>query len=149
MNTDDLKEALESKSLTALTKAIGRIANSLAYGLKPPHTELLQLTSKEEGDGYSTHFEARLHLHYCTRENGLVFKIEFGGDALSDTPSPLLHDLFYAAVVKQVNVYGYGPAWSGKTIATPQEFKQHLEVNSPTVKEIEMKEFFDILQGVR
>jgi hypothetical protein len=148
MNTDDLKEALESKSLTALTKAIGRVANSLAYALKPPHTEVLQLSSKEESDGYSVRFEARLRLHYSASEDGLVFIIEFGGDALSDTPSPLLHDLFYAAVVRQVNVYGYGSAWMGKTIATPQEFTQHLEVTSPTVNEIEMNEFFDVLQGV-
>jgi hypothetical protein len=149
MNIDDLEGALESKSLTELTKAIGRIANTLAYVLKPPHTEVLQLTSKEEGDGYSVHFEARLRLHYCAPEDGLVFTVDFGGDALSDIPSPLLHDLFYAAVVKQVNVYGYGSAWNGKTIATPQEFKQHLEVTSPTVNEIQMEQFLNILQGVR
>jgi len=149
MNTDDLRQALESKSLTALTKAIGRIANSLAYELKPPYTELLQLTSREEGDEYSIHFEARLSLHYRAREDGLVFKIDFGGDTLSDTPSPLLHDLFYAAVVKEVRVYGYGHAWDGKSIATPEEFTQNLEVTSPTVDEIELKDFLDILQGVR
>ena len=149
MNADDLKEALESKSLTALTKTIRRIANTLGYILKPPHTEVLQLSSKEEDDGYSVHFEALLRLHYCAREGGLVFTVDFGGDALSDTPSPLLHDLFYAADVKQVNVYGYGSPWNGNAIATPQEFKQHLEVTAPTINEIEMQQFFKILQGVR
>jgi hypothetical protein len=149
MNTGDLKEALESKSLTGLTKAIGKVADNLAYRLKPPHTDVLQLTAKQEAEGYSVHFEARLRLHYCSREDGLVFAIEFGGDALSDTPSPLLHDLFFAAVIKQIRVYGYGSAWKGKTIKTPQEFTQHLEVTSPTINELNMKEFCDILQGVR
>jgi hypothetical protein len=149
MNAGELKAALESKSLTAVTKAIGRIAENLGYQLKPPYTEVLHFTSNEEDEDYSVHFEARLRLHYCKPDEGFVFVIEFRGDALSDTPTPLLHDLFYAAVVEVVEVYGYGFQWKGKSVVTPQEFTQQLEVTLPTVNRIELNEFYDILQGVR
>jgi len=149
MNTGELEEALDSKSLTALTKAIGNVAENLGYQLKPPHTEVLQLNSKEEAEEYTVNFHARLRLHYCKPGEGIVVVVVFNGEALSETPTPLLHDLFYAAVVSQVDVYGYGEKWPGKTLATPREFKEQLEVPTLTVNEIGMDQFLKNLQGVR
>jgi hypothetical protein len=145
-NAADLEEALESKSLTALTKAISIIADRLGYQLKPPHTDVGKITATEEADECHVHFEARLYLHYSAHSDGLVFTIEFGGDAVTETPTPLLYELFYAAVVKEMRVYGYGSKWSGKSIATPQEFRMNLELTSPTINEMELREFLSTLQ---
>ncbi|HUK28390.1 MAG TPA: hypothetical protein VLV31_08200 [Candidatus Acidoferrales bacterium] len=148
MNTGELEEALETKSLTALTKAIGKVADELGYQLKPPHTELLQLTSKEETEGYSVHFHAQLRLHYCKPQEGIVVAAEFGGDALAETPTPLFHDIFYAAIIEKVELYGYGTRWPGKALPTPREFIEQVEVPAPTINDLGMKDFLRILRGI-
>ena len=147
-DTADLQEALESKSLTRLTKAISKIAEKLGYQLRPPHTDIVSLTAKEEADEYVVHFEVRLQLHYSANNDGLVFTIGFGGDALAETPTPLLHELFYAAVVREFHIYGYGSKWAGKTTPTPREFTENLEVTSHTISEIELGDFGSALGSV-
>ena len=95
----EFKEALESKSLTALTKALSEIADQLAYQLKPPYTEILDFRAREQSGRFSVHFSAKLYLHYsslASQVEGLLFIIQFGGDALSDTPTPPSDELFYA-----------------------------------------------------
>jgi hypothetical protein len=37
-----------------------------------------------------------------------VFVIYFDGNAFSEIPTPPIHELFYAAVISAIAVYGYG-----------------------------------------
>lgn len=148
----ELHEALKSKSLTALTQAISEVADGLAYQLRPPHTEILQLKAQEGGGRFNIHFQARLYLHYSNpgdTPEGLVFTIKFGGDALSDSPSPPIHELFYAGVVESFHVCGYGSIWTGTKIATPLEFRKSLEVPSKTISEIDIDSFYRALSRQR
>jgi hypothetical protein len=144
------KEALETKSLTALTKALSELAEGLAYHLKPPYTEILDFKAKEEGSQFAVHFEARLHLHYSNLGNnpeGLIFTIKFGGDALSDSPTPPIHELFYAGVAECLRVYGYGSKWKGTTITTPEEFMKNPEVASKTISLIDIDRLYQPLDS--
>ncbi len=145
-----LRDAVQSKSLPKLTKALSELADELAYQLKPPYTEILRLKAKEEAGHFDVDFAARLHLHYSslsTNEEGLVFTIKFGGEAFADSPNPPIHELFYAAVVESIRVYGYGSRWRGRTITTPQEVARNLEVTSQTLDEIAMDDFYRMLEG--
>lgn len=60
-----------------------------------------------------------------TQDEGLVFEIYFDGNALS----PLIHGLFYAAVIRAIAVYGYGDNWAGKQIPTSIELEQSLDLH--------------------
>jgi hypothetical protein len=71
-----------------------------------------------------------------TQDEGLVFVIYFDGSAFSEIPTPPIHELFYAAVIKVVAVYGYGDDWVGKQIPTPVELEQ-----SPNIKMIKFEDF--------
>lgn len=146
----ELREAVNAKSLTRLTKALSRIAEELGYELKPPFTQMIEFRAKEQNAGFALRFEARLGLHFCSRANreeGLVFAIKFGGSALADLPSPPIHELFYAGVVRRFQVYGYGDAWEGKPITLQEELTQELEVSSMLLNEIDVKSFFEQLES--
>jgi len=66
MQSDSLREAIERKSLTALTKAISKLADELAYHLKPPYTEIIEFKAKEEDERYNVHFSAISRLSYTS-----------------------------------------------------------------------------------
>lgn len=142
----ELSEAVKAKSLTGLTKALSHLAEGLGYEMKPPFTQIIEFKAKEESGRFALRFEARLGLHYCnlaSRDEGLVFLVQFGGSALSDSPSPPIHELFYAGVVRSFHVYGYGGAWKGNAIAEPQDFAEELEVSAKFLKEIEVDRFLE------
>ncbi len=143
-----LKEAIDTKSLTALTKAIGLAGDELAYQLKPPYTELLELRAKEEDEKFNLHFRAKLHLHYSSRtkrEEGLVFMIQFSGDAFSDTPVPALSDLFYAGIVELLQIYGYGDGWNGTATQFGEELSKSLELPATAIREVKLNRLYKVL----
>jgi hypothetical protein len=148
----ELKEALQTKSLTALTKALSELADVLGYQLRPPHTEILGFKGQEEGEGFALHFEAELHLHYSSlgsSQEGLIFAVRFSGDALSDSPALPIHELFYAGVVESFTVYGYGSKWKGRTMMKPPESMKNLEVVAEEISEIDVGRFYQLLLGSR
>ncbi|MGA8857477.1 MAG: hypothetical protein WB643_09975 [Candidatus Bathyarchaeia archaeon] len=145
----EFKEALESKSLTALTTALRDIADQLAYQLKPPYTEILDFRASEQSGRFSVHFRAKLYLHYSSltsQVEGLLFIIQFGGDALSDTPTPPSDELFYAGMVESFRVHAYGSKWIGPTITVSQEVSKNLEVPSKVLADIDVDRFVQQLQ---
>ncbi|HKM78668.1 MAG TPA: hypothetical protein VJZ03_06295, partial [Candidatus Bathyarchaeia archaeon] len=73
-----------------LTKAISELGDELAYRLTPPNTEITQFLAKEENSGYSVHFSASLQLCYSSLSmaEGVIFVIDFDGDAISEEPTP-------------------------------------------------------------
>jgi hypothetical protein len=77
----------------------------------------------------------------------LVFMIQFGGDALADSPSPPIHELFYAGVVQSFQVYGYGDTCEGKRTTLQDGIMQELEVPSSLLKEINLQSFLRRLEG--
>ena len=146
----ELKEAVKSKSLTALTKALSQIADALAYQLKPPFTQIIEFKAKEQAGRFALRFEAELGLHYCSltrHQEGLVFVIRFGGGAVSDSPSPPIHELFYAGVVRSFRVYAYGDQWKGHTITPSQVIMRELEVSSKRLTELEVDSFLQQLES--
>jgi hypothetical protein len=145
-----LKEAIETRSLTSLTKAISLLADELAYQLKPPYTELSKLNAKEEDERFRLHFEAQLHLHYSSlvgKGEGLIFAIQFHGDAFSDSPVPPLPDLFYAGIMESLHIFGYGDRWNGTGIQLQQELSRNLEIPPTTVYEIAVDRLYELLEG--
>ena len=126
-----LKSAIRTKSLTAITKALGDLAERLGYQLKPPYTEVMNFRAKEAEERFTVEFTAKLHLHYSSlarADEGLVFVVAFSGEALTDSPTPPIRELFYAATVNSLSMYGYGSRWPGNTIKTPAEYHENLEV---------------------
>lgn len=145
-----LKQALETKSLTALTKALGEIAQEFAFQLKPPYTEILEFKAKEEAGRFALHFRAKLYLHYsrlADPQSGLIFVIRFDGDALSDSPAPPLPDLFYAGNVGLFRVYAYGTRWKGEPTIGRLEFVESLELPAETLYEIGVDRFCELLRS--
>src|SRR3990172_2660601 len=109
---NNLQDALQTKRLAAVTKALSELAERLAYQLRSTYTEVLRFIAREEDDRYAIEFAAKLHLHYSSlgkQNEGLVFMVEFERDAYADSPNPSLHELFYAAVVNSVSSYAYFP----------------------------------------
>ena len=144
----DLREALQTKSLTALTKALSELADVLAYELKPPNTEILKFKAQEDGADFALTFEALLHLHYSSvgsHPEGVIFAVRFSGDALSESPTPPIHELFYAGVVESFRVYGYGTRWKGKTILKPPELMKNLDVSVEEISEVDVDYFYQLL----
>jgi hypothetical protein len=83
-------------------------------------------------------------LHYfslATTSEGLAFTIDFAGNALADSPNPPIHELFYAARVEGLKIYGYGTRWKGRAVPTAEKFAQNLEVTSQTLNEMELDGF--------
>jgi hypothetical protein len=145
----EFEKALESKSLTALTKALTEIADHLAYQLKPPYTEILDFRAREQSGRFSIHFSAKLYLHYsslASQVEGLLFIIQFDGDALSDTPTPPSDELFYAGVVESFRVHAYGSKWIGPAITVSDEVTKNLEVPSKALTDIDVNLFVQQLQ---
>jgi hypothetical protein len=143
--TAKLKAAVQSRSLTNLTAALNEIDGELAYQLRPPFTEVKRYKASEEADRFAVEFSASLYLHYsslATPSDGLVFAIDFGGSALADAPIPPIHELFYAARVEQLKIYGYGARWKGRSIPTPDKLASNLEVPSRTLNELELDDFY-------
>ena len=143
-STSDVKAAVQSKSLTNLTKALRALAEELTYQLKPPYTEVKQFKASEEAERFAIEFSAILHLHYfslATTSEGLVFTIDFDGNALADSSNPPIHELFYAARVEGLKIYGYGTRWKGRAIPTAEKLAQNLEVTSQTLNEMELDGF--------
>ena len=147
----EFKEALDSKSLTALTQALREIADQLAYQLKPPYTEILEFRAREQSGRFSIHFSAKLYLHYsslASQVEGLLFIIQFGGDALSDTPTPPSDELFYAGVVESFKVHAYGSKWIGPAITVTEKVAKNLEVPSRALTDIDVDRFVQQLQSM-
>jgi hypothetical protein len=144
-NLKKLEEAVRDKSLTPLTKALGELADELGYQLKPPYTEVLNLKAKEEDDRFGVKFTAELHLHYSTLERSdedLIFVVRFGGEAPADSPAPPIDQLFYAAVVESLTVYGYGSRWQGTILTTPAKYRENLEVTADRLSRIELADLY-------
>jgi hypothetical protein len=144
MQSGSFREAIESKSVTTLTNAIGKLAEELAYHLTLPYTEIIEFKSKEQADRYRIHFSAISRLSYSpskTLNEGLVFALDFEGDAISDIPAPPIHELFYAGKITTLKVYGYGDNWVGKRIRTPVELQQSLDLKIANVNFINIEDF--------
>lgn len=77
---------------------------------------------------------------------GLLFIIQFGGDALSDRPTPPSDELFYAGVVESFRVHAYGSKWIGPAITVSEEVAKNLELPSKTLTDIEVNRFVKQLQ---
>jgi hypothetical protein len=147
----EFKQALEDKSLTALTTALRDIADQLGYQLKPPYTQILDFKAMEQSGRFGVHFRAKLYLHYsslASQVEGLLFIIQFGGDALSDTPTPPADELFYAGMVESIRVHAYGSKWTGPTITVSQEVSKNLEVPSMPLADIDVDRFVQQLQSM-
>jgi len=145
-----LREAVQSRSLTRLTKALSDAADGLGYQLKPPYTEILELRAKQVGGRFQVHFDARLHLHYASlhrERTGLVIMIQFGGEALSDSPSPPVDELFYAAAVHSLQITDYGPRRDQKRTTVSKEIAEHLELPSNNLKPITLESFCKMVDG--
>ena len=141
----ELESAIRTKSLTAITKALGDIAARLGYQLKLPYTEVLNFRAKEAEERFTVKFTAKLHLHYSSLargDEGLVFAIAFSGEALTDSPTPPIHELFYAATVDSLSIYGYGSKWPGNTIKTPPEYRENLEVTVEYLNQIHLTNLY-------
>jgi hypothetical protein len=135
----ELEEALQSRKLNRVTRALSELAEELAYQLKPPYTEVIRLKAEEDGQRYAIQFSARLHLHYSniqTQREGLVFTVQFSGEAYADSPNPPIEELFATALVDSFVVFGYGKEWAGQVVPTPDQFEKNLEVNSLTLNRI-------------
>ena len=139
-----LRAALQSREVSSVTQALSELAEKLAYQLKPPYTEVMQLKANEEGNRFAIQFSARLHLHYSslqTQDQGLVFTLQFSGEAHADSPNPPVNELFAAGVVDSLFVYAYGSNWPGQTIHTPDKLTQNLEVKSRKLNRIAIDDF--------
>jgi len=131
-----LRVALQNREVTSVTQALNEIAEKLAYQLKPPYTEVMELKAKQEENRFAIEFSAKLHLHYSrlqTQDEGLVFTLQFSGEAYADSPNPPIDELFASGVADSLFVYGYGSNWPGQTISTPDQLTQNLEVKSRTL----------------
>jgi hypothetical protein len=145
-----LRVALQSREVSSVTQALSELAEKLAYQLEPPYTEVMQLKAKQEGNRFAIQFSARLHLHYLslqTRDEGLVFILQFSGEAYADSPAPPVDELFAAGVVDSLHVYAYGSNWLGETIPTPDQLSQNLEVKSRTVNRISIDDFLKKIEA--
>jgi len=130
--------------VSSVTQALSELAEKLGYQLKPPYTEVMELKAKQEENRFAIHFSAKLHLHYSrlqTQNEGLVFTLQFGGEAYADSPNPPVDELFAAGVVDSLFVYGYGSNWPGQTIHTPDKLTQNLEVKSRKLNRIAIDDF--------
>jgi hypothetical protein len=148
--TAKLMEAVQSRSVSAITKAVADLADEIDFQLKPPYTELKEFKAREEGERFIIRFAAKLCLHYSgfgKRSEGFVLVVEFSGEAFAESPSPPLHELFYAEKAEMLSVYGYGGLWRGEAIATPVEFAKNLEVNSPALVQMNLQDFYRILDS--
>ena len=145
----NLEDAIRGRSLTLLTKTLGDLAEQLGYQLKPPYTEVLSFKAKEEDNRFAVKFTAKLHLHYSSLERldeGLVFVVRFSGEALTESSAPPIHELFYAAAVDSLSVYGYGSRWHGDAIETPAEYRENLEVTAEQLNQIQLAHLYQLLQ---
>jgi hypothetical protein len=143
-----LRVALQSREVSLVTQALSELAEKLAYQLKPPYTEVMQLKAKQEGDRFAIQFSAKLHLHYSslqTQDEGLVFTLQFSGEAYADSPDPPIDELFAAGLADSLFVYAYGSNWPGQTIPTPDQLTQNLEVKPRTLNRISIN---DLLKKV-
>jgi hypothetical protein len=149
-DVNEFKRALKSKSPTGLTKALSQKAGELGYRLRSPYTVVTDFRAKQQSGGYSVSFNAKLYLHYSALDNrteGLLFIVQFGGKALSNTPNPPADELFYAGVVKSVRVYGYGSRWVGPEATVSQEIMDNLELPSKSIMNIGPDRFVKQVQN--
>jgi len=146
-----LREAIQSRSLTDTTETISEIAERLDYTLRPPYTEVSKFHAREEDGQYSISFAARLYLHYSRVSDwseGLVLVLAFDGEAAADSPSPPIQDLFYAATLRSVSAYGYGPRWKAKTLSTPPALARNLELTVDELSEIQLDGLCNAANGL-
>lgn len=147
-NIARLKEAVHSGCLTAFTKAVGDLAEEAGFQLRAPYTVIKELKANEEGEGFTVQFTARTCLHYsCSMNEGFVLAVEFSGRAYADSPNPPIHELFNAATIDSILVYGYGRRWKGKNITTPTELAKNLEVTSSELIKMELEEFLQAVEA--
>lgn len=142
---------MRTTSLHAIAKAVGHLAEEAGFQLQPPYTEMRELKAREEGERFAVQFTGRTYLHHSSLEKqneGFVLAVEFSGRAYADSPTPPLHELFNAAVIDSILVYGYGRRWKGKTIVTPIEFAKNLEVTSSELTKVEIEDFLQALEAV-
>jgi len=144
------RNAIQTKSLNQLTKTLGEIAELLAFQLKPPYTEIKQLKAQEEDDRYLLQFQGTLRLPYRSLERsdeGLLFYVDFTGEAISDLPNPPIHELLYEASVTSLTIFGYGERWPGEIVEVQREL-DGLEVHGSTVKKVSLDRLLVILDEV-
>jgi len=149
MQIDGFREAIRTKSLATLTKTIGKLTIELSYRLTPPYTEITEFKSKGYDNRYRIRFSGISCLNYeaeSTHE-GLVFAIDFGGDAFSDVPTPPTHELFYAGRIRTLKVYGYGDNWKGRKIRTPMKLQKSLDLKIVYLRLINTKAFCKQLES--
>ncbi|HKM74783.1 MAG TPA: hypothetical protein VJZ32_00015 [Candidatus Bathyarchaeia archaeon] len=143
------RNSIQTKSLNQLTKTLGEVADILAFQLEPPYTEIKRFKAQEEEDDrYFLRFQGTLRLPYQSLERpdeGLIFYVDFAGEAISDLPNPPIHELLYAASVTSLTIFGYGDRWPGEIVKSQRELLNGLEVHSSTVKEIRLDNLLVIL----
>jgi len=142
------RNSIQTKSLNELTKTLGEVAELLAFQLKSPYTEIKRFKAQEEDDRYFVQFQGTLRLPYQSLEcpdEGLIFYVDFAGEAISDLPNPSIHELLYAASVTSLTIFGYGDRWSGEVAEVQREVLNGLEVRDSTVKRVRLDSLLLIL----
>jgi len=142
------RNSIQTKSLSQLTKTLGEIADLLAFQLKPPYTEIKQFKAQEEDDRYFLRFQGTLRLPYQSLERpdeGLIFYVDFAGEAMSDVPNPPIYELLYAASVTSLTIFGYDDRWPGESAEAQRDLLNGLEVPDSTVKKVKLDSLFVIL----
>src|SRR5208282_1611725 len=135
------RNSIRTKSLNQLTNSLGDVADLLAFQLKPPYTEIKQFKAQEEDDRYFLQFQGILRLPYQSLERpdeGLIFYVDFVGEAMSDLSNPPIHELLYAASVTSLTIFGYGERWPGEIVEAQRESLNGLEVLGSTVKKVKL-----------
>jgi hypothetical protein len=143
------RNSIQTRSLNQLTKALGGVAELLAFQLKSPYTEIKQFKAQEEDDDrYFLQFQGSLKLPYQSLERpdeGLIFCVDFAGEVMSDLPNPPIHELLYAASVTSLTIFGYGDRWPGEIVEARRELLNGLEVHGSTFKKVRLDSLLEVL----
>jgi len=142
------RDSIQTRSLNQLTKTLGEVAELIAYQLNPPYTEIKQFKAQEEDDRYFLQFQGSLKLLYQSLERpdeGLVFRVDFDGEVMSDLPNPPVHELLYAASVTSLTIFGYGDRWRGEIVEARRESLNGLEVHGSAVKKVTLDSLLEVL----
>ncbi|MGA3295994.1 MAG: hypothetical protein ABSD41_00920 [Candidatus Bathyarchaeia archaeon] len=73
---------------------------------------------------------------------GIIFVIDFDGDATSEEPAPPMHELFYAAIVRAITIYAYGKKWAGRPVLTPSELSRSLDLKDLRIMFLSLDDFY-------
>ena len=136
-----LRNLIQTRSLSKLTKALYEMADLPGYQLQPPYTEIKQFRAHEEEDRYPIQFQGTLNLSYKKLERpkgDAIFCVDFSGEAISDPPNPPIHELLYAGSMTSLTIFGYGNQWWSEMVEFKSELLTGLEVSASALKKLSL-----------